>query len=219
MKILHVDDDSDASKGVATKIELNEAKEVKSNKGPFEDVHTSHDSHLDKSEDVKPCYKESVKHTRTKVKMSFNNDKDDTKETSIIDVDEYSNVQETWGKKDPATPKRNPKIGQFQQSPLVPLSKTPDMKKKKKSGHASAFFEFLHKGDKKIEQKKNKICDLAKEAGGIWHNLLMEEKNKFKSKAKKNDAVKQKRAPHFYGSKEDKRKQKNASRSSNKKCE
>ena len=44
----------------------------------------------------------------------------------------------------------------------------------------------------------------------------MEEKKKFQSKAKENDAVKQKRAPHFYGSKEDKRKQKNASRSSNK---
>ena len=51
-----------------------------------------------------------MKHTRTEVETSFNNDKHDTKETSVIDVDEYSNVQETWGKKDPATPKRNPKI-------------------------------------------------------------------------------------------------------------
>ena len=90
-----------------------------------------------------------MKHTRTEVETSFSNDKHDTKETSVIDVDEYYNVQETWGKKDPATPKRNPKIGQFQQFPSVPLSKTPDMKKKKKSGHASVFFKFLHKGDKK----------------------------------------------------------------------
>ena len=44
-KILHVDDDSDASKGEATKIELNKAKEVKCGKGPSQDVHTSHDSH------------------------------------------------------------------------------------------------------------------------------------------------------------------------------
>ena len=38
-----------------------------------------------------------MKHTRTEVETSFNNDKHDTKETSVIDVDEYSNVQETWG--------------------------------------------------------------------------------------------------------------------------
>ena len=35
----------------------------------------------------------------------------------------YHTAEETWGTKDPDTPKQNPKIGQFQQSPSVPLSK------------------------------------------------------------------------------------------------
>ena len=78
------------------------------------------------------------------------------------------------------------------------------------------FSNFCIKVIKNRAKEKCKISDLAKEAGGIWHNLPMEEKKKFQSKANENDAVKQKRALHFYGSKEDKRKQKNASRSSNK---
>ena len=107
------------------------------------------DAQLNGSKDFKPCYKESVERIPTELDTCFNDDKDDAKVTSVIDVDEYSNARETWGKKDPNTPKRNPKLGQFQQSPSVPLSKTPDIKKKNKSGHSSAFFEFLHKGDKK----------------------------------------------------------------------
>jgi hypothetical protein len=38
----------------------------------------------------------------------------DESSSKSVKVDEYSNAQETWGKKDPATPKRNPKVGQFQ---------------------------------------------------------------------------------------------------------
>jgi ubiquitin C-terminal hydrolase len=41
----------------------------------------------------------------------------------------YHDAQEKWGKKDPETPKQNPKLGQFQQSPTIPLSTTPDVKK------------------------------------------------------------------------------------------
>ena len=51
----------------------------------------------------------------TEIDICFNDDKDDAKVTSVIDVDEYSNAQGTWGKKDPNTTERSPKLGQFQQ--------------------------------------------------------------------------------------------------------
>ena len=43
----------------------------------------------------------------------------------------YHDAQEKWGKKDPETPKHNPRLGQFQQSPKIPLSSKPDFKKGK----------------------------------------------------------------------------------------
>ena len=43
----------------------------------------------------------------------------------------YHDAQEKLGKKDPETPKQNPKFGQFQQSPTIPLSEAPDFKKPK----------------------------------------------------------------------------------------
>ena len=100
--------------------------EVCSDTGPLEDVHTSNESFASRSKDVKPSYKESLEHTRTEDNVSFDGAKNRSKETSV-DVDGYSNAQETWGKRDPATPKRNPKLGQFQQSPTVPLSQKPDI--------------------------------------------------------------------------------------------
>lgn len=215
VKIIHVDKHPDASQSIKskpTKKESNNTKEVESNSGVCKAGQTRNQSQLNGSKDFKPCCKESVERIPTKVDTCFNDDKDNAKVTSVIDVDEYSNAQETWGKKDPATPKRNPKIGQFQQSPSVPLSKTPDIKKKKKSGHSSTFFEFLHKGDKKNRTKeRRKLTDLAKEAGQIWRDVPMEDKKKFQSKTKEGDRLKRKRESPFYTSKEDKSKEQNVS--------
>ncbi len=48
---------------------------------------------------------------------------------SISSLEEnYHDAHEKWGKKDPEMPKQNPKLGQFQQSPMVPLSTNPDFK-------------------------------------------------------------------------------------------
>ena len=50
-------------------------------------------------------------------------------------AESYHTSQETWGKKEPpGTPKTNAKIGQFQQSPSIPLSETPDIKTKRTHG-------------------------------------------------------------------------------------
>ena len=43
----------------------------------------------------------------------------------------FHEAKEKWGKKDPETPKLNPKIGRYQQSPTIPLSRNPDLKKPK----------------------------------------------------------------------------------------
>ena len=66
----------------------------------------------------------------------------------------YHNVEETWGKKEPETPKENPRLGQFQQSPKIPLSQEPDLKKKvsrKRGGKASE--SKLNSPNKKIKTK------------------------------------------------------------------
>ena len=90
-------------------------------------------------------FSKPAKNPAVKVKDLSNSDQNAETENN------YSTVQETWGKKDPLTPKRNPKIGQFQQSPTIPLSKTPDVKKKNnlKKKPSSAFFNFLHSRGKK----------------------------------------------------------------------
>ncbi|CAB4021708.1 ubiquitin carboxyl-terminal hydrolase 8 isoform X3, partial [Paramuricea clavata] len=117
-----------------------------------------------------------------KVKDLSNSDEDAETEKN------YSTVQETWGKKDPLTPKRNPKIGQFQQSPTIPLSKTPDVKKKNnlKKKPSSAFFNFLHsRGKKHRAAERRKIPELAKEAGELWRHLPQGDKDRFKETSEK----------------------------------
>ena len=69
-------------------------------------------------------FSKPAKNPAVKVKDLSNSDQNAETEKN------YSTVQETWGKKDPLTPKRDPKIGQFQQSPPIPLSKTPDVKRR-----------------------------------------------------------------------------------------
>ena len=51
--------------------------------------------------------------------------------SSSISEENYHNAQEKWGKKDPETPKLNPRLGQFQQSPTIPLSTNPEKKAKR----------------------------------------------------------------------------------------
>jgi hypothetical protein len=57
--------------------------------------------------------------------------------------EQYRNAEEKWGKKEPETPKLNPRLGQFQQSPKFPLSEQPDLKDKSR-------------GKKKINDDKEK---------------------------------------------------------------
>ena len=62
--------------------------------------------------------------------------------------DDYQTVEEKCGKRDPSTPKINPKIGQFQQSPKVPLRESPTIKVRTKRkvqitpGELLRFFYF-----------------------------------------------------------------------------
>ena len=59
--------------------------------------------------------------------------------SSSSSEENYHDAQEKWGKKDPETPKQNPKFEQFQQSPTIPLSEAPDFKKPKpkRKAHSS----------------------------------------------------------------------------------
>ncbi|XP_046864644.1 uncharacterized protein LOC124459168 [Xenia sp. Carnegie-2017] len=63
---------------------------------------------------------------RTKNIAESNNESD-----SDLPEMTYHTSQERWGKKDPETPKQNPKLGRYQQSPSIPLSVTPNLKKNK----------------------------------------------------------------------------------------
>ena len=88
------------------------------------------------------------------------------------------------GKKDPDTPKPNPKIGQFQQSPSVPLSKTPDVKNKEKIrkklfSRSSRFFAFLRTKKKQLLKKFRNMSATAKAAATMWKELPREDKKKY----------------------------------------
>ena len=69
----------------------------------------------------------------------------------------YHNVEETWGKKDPETSKGIPRLGQFQQSPKIPLSQEPDLKEKgKPKGRSKALEDKLNIPKKKFKIKARK---------------------------------------------------------------
>ena len=55
------------------------------------------------------------------------------KRKKMEENDDYHTVEETCGKRDPSTAKTNHRLGQFQQSPKVPFSDSPTVKKEKKN--------------------------------------------------------------------------------------
>ena len=55
--------------------------------------------------------------------------------SDTLEEKSFHETEEKWGEKDPETPKRNSKIGQYQQSPTTPLSETPDLKERTNQEH------------------------------------------------------------------------------------
>ncbi len=70
----------------------------------------------------------------------------------------FHEAEETWRKKDPETPKRNPKLGLYQQSPTIPLSETPDLKKAKNRERSRTNSADRTDTWKKNQCTKRKLC-------------------------------------------------------------
>ena len=68
----------------------------------------------------------------------------------------YHNAQGKWGKKDPETPR----LGQFQQSPTIPLSTNPDLKKKKAKRNV---YQAFPKIQNKTATKGVNVCSSNKQ--------------------------------------------------------
>lgn len=94
------------------------------------------------------------------------------------------------GKKIPLIPKTNAKVGQFQQSPVIPLSETPQINKCTQSKHPlSSFLNFFHKGSKTNRASKNFPNAIStKEAAKLCQDMPTDHKLRFKdtSMLKKN---------------------------------
>ncbi len=107
--------------------------------------------------------------------------------------DDYHTVEETWGKKDPSTPKTNPKLGQFQQSPKVPFSGSPTIKVKNEkrnsnnSRKTSAFHLFLNKKGRGLKRKYRSHEKVFSEATKLWRSMSSEDKEKYHRMAKEKD--------------------------------
>jgi hypothetical protein len=151
VEIPDADNNLDASDRKATQGDT--VTEVCSDTGPLEDVHTSNESFASRSKDVKPSYKESLEHTRTEDNVSFDGAKNRTKETSV-DVDGYSNAQETWGKRDAATPKRNPKVN-FNSFHRFRSAKNLTRRRKRKVDIHRRFSNFCIRVRKRIGRKED----------------------------------------------------------------
>ena len=110
--------------------------------------------------------------------------------------DDYHTVEETWGKRDPSTPKTNHKLRQFQQSPKVPFSDSPTVKKEKKNSDqtrsTSAFLLFLNKKRRGLKRKYGNDEKVVSEATNIWQSMSTEEKEIYHRLAKEKDNIKSK---------------------------
>ena len=110
--------------------------------------------------------------------------------------DDYNTVEETWGKRDPSTPKTDPKLGQFQQSPKVPFGESPTKKVKKekssssKTENTSAFFQYLNKKRKSLKRKYRNDQKAVSEASKTWRSMSAEEREKYYRMAKEKDYTK-----------------------------
>ena len=118
------------------------------------------------------------------------------KRKKMEENDDYHTVEEKWGKRDPSTPKTNPKLGQFQQSPKVPFSDSPTVKKEKKNSDetrsTSAFLLFLNKKRRGLKRKHRNDEKVVSEATNIWRSMSTEEKEKYHRLAKEKDNIKSK---------------------------
>ena len=109
-------------------------------------------------------------------------------------TESYHTSQETWGKKEPpGTPKTNAKIGQFQQSPSIPLSETQDIKTKKTRGkirRLSGFSVFLRKNRKKLNRRFRNMTTATEEAARMWRELPEAKKKLYLKMAENKNSVK-----------------------------
>jgi ubiquitin C-terminal hydrolase len=87
---------------------------------------------IDYSDRLDSCKREKPKRSYKRKKKDADNPIPVSSEEYSEDLQEhdYHNAEETWGKRDPETPKTNPRLGQYQQSPKIPLSQDPDLKEK-----------------------------------------------------------------------------------------
>ncbi|CAB4003605.1 Hypothetical predicted protein [Paramuricea clavata] len=74
------------------------------------------------NETMKRKYQNKTKHDES----------DKVNSSATSEEKSFHKAKENWQKRDPETLTCNPKIGQYQQSPTIPLSETPDLKKKSK---------------------------------------------------------------------------------------
>ena len=121
------------------------------------------------------------------------------KKSKVTGCDDYNTVEETWGKRDPSTPKTEPKLGQYQQSPKVPFGDSPTIKVKKennsssKTKSTSAFLQYLKKKRKGLKRKYRNDQKVVSEASKTWVTMSADEKEKYHRMAKENDFTKGKR--------------------------
>lgn len=81
-------------------------------------------------------------------------------ESNSSSEENYHNAEEKWGKKDPETPKHNTRLGQFQQSPTIPLSTNPDLKKRKAKRKVHMSFSKIQN---KTSSKGLNVCTSKKQ--------------------------------------------------------
>ncbi len=114
---------------------------------------------------------------------------------SISSLEEnYHDAHEKWGKKDPETPKQNPKLGQFQQSPMVPLSKNPDFKTRRadKKTHNPIL-----KTQRTKTSKNTNACSASQHKPGRTSTKLKNFSSKVKCTPKRVPNNKRKRKPRM----------------------
>ncbi len=131
------------------------------------------------------------KKKRTYKKKTINGDSNGNLPSTVEGVSSleksYRAAEEKWGKKDPETPKQNPRIGQFQQSLMILLSSNPDIKKSNVKREICPSFLKSHCGNcnkstKMPAKRKNKSAKEENVLGGVQCTSKGVFKNKKKHK-------------------------------------
>ena len=113
---------------------------------------------------------------------------DQISESSGLENPDYNEAEETWSKRSMPTPTKDPKVGQFQQSPAVSLSNTPDpkfTKSKAKHRKITGYLMFLQQNDHELISKYGKKSTARRYAKVAWSKLSDSEKEIYKKMAKK----------------------------------